>query len=381
MITGSLLLMYLFGLTLGTIAGFVMHRSDYCVAGMFRDFFMFRQSFLLRNLALQMILTVFLFEAARLTGLLPLYPFPLLAQPSLANLIGGVFFGIGMVLAGGCVVGTLYKLGGGNVLSLVAFIGLILGSGLYAEIHPWWSKIIFKTTFLVPNRTIPQLLGISPTVVALAVIGASFPVLYSWYRQKLLLRPFPLAGYLQPWKAAVVLAVIGLCSYVLFGMPLGITTSYAKIAAMIEKSLIPEHLAATVFFQGKPLQVVNPLSSIQMEGWNGPQFDYIWAIQFPIIAGVVIGSWFSSLLLRGFHPHWQVPQYQYLLTLSGGIILGMSSRMAPGCNVWHLMGGLPIFAISSLLFTAGMIPGAWLGGKIISAIILKKSQPTGACHD
>jgi uncharacterized membrane protein YedE/YeeE len=377
MVTGSLLLMYLLGLALGATAGFVMHRSDYCVAGMFRDFFLFRKTFLLRALALQLLLTVLLFEAARLAGLLPLFPFPLLAPPSLANIIGGLLFGTGMVLAGGCVVGTLYKLGGGSVLSLVACIGLIFGSGLYAEIHPWWTKVIQATTFQAPTRTIPQFLGISPTLLALAVTAASLPALYKWHRDKLLVRPFPLAGYLQPWKTAVVMALIGLCSYVLVGMPLGITTSYAKMAAMLERLVMPEHLAATMFFQSKPLEVVHPLSRTLLEGWNGPQFDYIWAIQFPVIAGVVLGSWASAMLLREFRPHWRIPPYQFLLTLLGGIILGLSSRMVPGCNVWHLMGGLPIFAISSLLFVAGMIPGAWLGGQIISAILLRQTQAAG----
>jgi uncharacterized membrane protein YedE/YeeE len=381
MVTGSLRLIYLIGLALGITAGFVMHRSDYCVAGMFRDFFLFRKTFLLRSLALQLLLTVVLFEAARLAGLLPLYPFPLLGQPSLANFIGGMLFGVGMVLAGGCVVGTLYKLGGGSVLSLVAFGGLILGSALYAEMHPWWAAVIRQTTFLAPNRTIPQLLNLSPTIPVLAVTAVCLPIFRSWHSKKLLVRPFPLAGYLQPWKTAVILALIGLGSYILVGMPLGVTTSYAKMAAMLEKIIMPEHLAATLFFQTKPFQVVHPFSNTLLEGWPGPQFDYLWAIQFPLIGGIVLGSAASALLRREFHPHWRIPAYQYLLALVGGTILGLSSRMSSGCNIWHLMGGLPIFAISSLLFTAGMIPGAWLGGKIIRAILLQQTRTNGTHYD
>ena len=41
-----------------------------------------------------------------------------------------------MVLAGGCVVGTLYKMGSGSVASAVAFVGLLAGSALYGEWHP-----------------------------------------------------------------------------------------------------------------------------------------------------------------------------------------------------------------------------------------------------
>lgn len=374
MITGSLLLLYLVGLALGVTAGFVMHRSDYCVSGMFHDLFLFRSTFLLRSLALQLLLTVVLFEAARLAGLLPLYPFPLLTPPSLGNLIGGLLFGFGMVLAGGCVVGTLYKLGSGSILSLVAFIGLIFGSGLYAEIHPWWVTIIKKTTIMAPSRTIPQLLGLSPTLLVLAVTVASLPLFYKWHRNKLLARPFPVADYLQPWKTAIILALIGFSSYVLIGMPLGITTSYAKMAAMLEKLVLPGHVAATMFFQSQPLRVVHPLSSTMLEGWAGPQLDHLWAIQFPLIAGIALGGAISAALRRELRPHWRIPPYQFLLALAGGTTLGLASRLSSGCNIWHLMGGLPIFALSSLLFTAGLLPGAWLGGKIVSSIVIKENR-------
>ena len=43
MLTGAPFFMYLGGLLLGLVAGFYMHRSDYCVVGMFRDLFLLRE--------------------------------------------------------------------------------------------------------------------------------------------------------------------------------------------------------------------------------------------------------------------------------------------------------------------------------------------------
>jgi hypothetical protein len=37
---------------LGSVAGYVMHRSDFCIAGMFRDLFLFRNTLMLRMLVL-----------------------------------------------------------------------------------------------------------------------------------------------------------------------------------------------------------------------------------------------------------------------------------------------------------------------------------------
>jgi len=69
------------GTILGLAAGFVMHRSDFCLAGTFRDLFLFRSLFKLRILLLLIITSMILFEFARLAGLL-IYPFPLLYSPS-----------------------------------------------------------------------------------------------------------------------------------------------------------------------------------------------------------------------------------------------------------------------------------------------------------
>jgi uncharacterized membrane protein YedE/YeeE len=142
-------------LVLGYLAGIIMHRSDYCLAGMFRDLFLFKRTFMLRTLVLLVVSSMILFEAARQIGILPLYPFPLLYSPTPANIVGGMLFGLGMVLAGGCVVGTLYKMGAGSILSTVTFAGLILGSFFYAEIHPGGRFI--RAPFF--TAMLPQILG------------------------------------------------------------------------------------------------------------------------------------------------------------------------------------------------------------------------------
>ena len=44
--------MALTSLVIGCAVGYVMHRSDFCMAGMFRDIFLFKRYFMLRILAL-----------------------------------------------------------------------------------------------------------------------------------------------------------------------------------------------------------------------------------------------------------------------------------------------------------------------------------------
>ncbi|MDD2542625.1 MAG: YeeE/YedE thiosulfate transporter family protein, partial [Desulfuromonadaceae bacterium] len=179
----TILFMLISGLLIGLVAGFIMHRSDFCIAGMFRDFFLFRSLLKLRTLLLLIISSMVLFELARYLGLLSLYPFPLIGSPSLTNVIGGFFFGIGMVLAGGCVVGTLYKMGAGSVLSAVAFAGLIIGSALYAEIYPWWVSIASATTLSRGNVTIPQILNLPPLLLISIITIIASVYFLRWHRQ------------------------------------------------------------------------------------------------------------------------------------------------------------------------------------------------------
>ena len=97
-------------------------------------------------------------------------------------------------------------------------------------------------------------------------------------------------------------------------------------------------------------------------------------MSWSLILGIVLGSAASALLLKEFKIYWWLPAKQFMITLGGGTLLGLAARMVPGCNVWHLMGGLPIFAMQSILFLAGILPGAWAGGVILSRLLRSKSK-------
>lgn len=363
--------MLICGSLLGLAAGFIMHRADFCLAGMFRDLFLFKAVFKLRILLVLIVSSTLLFEAARLANIIKLYPFPLFGSPSLTAPLGGLIFGIGMVLAGGCVVGSLYKTGSGSIPSLVAVIGLVAGSALFAEFFPWWRSITAAATVLKGKITLAQVLGVPPFLPIVVVIVITIPLFISWYRRGDLVRPTYTEGSLQPWIAALLLTLIGLVSVIAIGMPLGITTSYAKAAAFTEAAFYPEHYAGVKFFQTTPLQYKQPITGELLRGGPGKELDAIALIQFPLIFGIVAGSALSTMLLGEFRIRWRLPLRQYLSVAVGGVLMGVASRMAAGCNVWHLLGGLPILSIQSILFASGLFPGAWLGARLITRFIIR----------
>lgn len=357
-------------LLLGMAAGFVMHRADFCMAGAFRDLFLFRRRTLLYALALVVVCLVPLFEVSRGLGLIR-YPFPLFGPPSWSNLLGGLLFGIGMVLAGGCVVGSLYRLGGGSTLAATTVLGLIAGSLLYMELDAWWIGVARGLSLGTRAVTVPQLLGLPPWLTSLVVVSLIAPFIIRWWRQGLLRVSFGPQGYLQPWQAGLLLAVIAFLSTVVAGIPLGVTTSYAKLGGYLLLPFVPDHLAALGFCQRQGLQFTHPLFGITLVGGGAPRLDGIALIQFPLMVGLVAGGALSAVRLGELRCYFKAPLRQYLSALCGGLIMGLASRLAPACNIWHLTGGLPILALQSILFILGLLPGAWIGTQLLTKLVLR----------
>ena len=352
-------------LVIGLAAGFLMHRSDFCLAGAFRDVFLFKSFKRIRPLVLLITLSALLFELCRFLGFLPTYPFPWFASPAGVNIFGGVVFGIGMVLAGGCVVGVLYKIGSGNLMALMAFLGLLAGSALYAEIHTWWIPLAQKTSFSTAAITLSQVLNLPPPVPILALVALGGLFCWQWRQAGLWTNCNLAEGYIPLWLTGIGLSVLGVLTVLLSGVPMGVTTSYAKGAAILEAWIIPNHLANLSYFAAVPVRYALPIDGVLRSGGAGPHFDILAITQVPLILGIVGGAWLSAQLLGEFRVTWKLPFNQVIMVFAGGVIMALGSRMSPGCNVWHLWGGLPLLTMESLLFVAGLIPGAWLGGKVL----------------
>ena len=361
----SIILTMTLGLLLGMAAGGIMQRSDFCMTAAFRDFYLFRSVTMLAALLILVTASAVLFELVRLLTGAESFALVAYGVPTLVTLLGGTLFGVGMVLAGGCVVGILYRLGAGSRLSLWGLFGLIGGSALYAEMHPFWAGLK-KGGVLAPHSvTLPQWLGLPSWSFVLALVLVTGILLW---RRPQAFAPLPgwreIDGYIPPSFAALALAGVGTLSVILYGKPLGVTTSYAKFAAHFEQLLIPGHLAATPFFQMQS-PIVFPYVPETLIAGPGPTFDGIAVMQYPLIIGIILGSAVSAWQLGEWRWSAAANWRQTSSVLLGGLLMGLAARLATGCNIWHLWGGLPIFSVQSGLFLLGLFPGAWLGGRLL----------------
>lgn len=103
----------------GFAIGFVMHRSRFCVARAIREPFMTGEGEMTKGVILALAIGILLSSLIFQAGLVD----PYLGIPPrfwLGSLLGGLLFGFGMVFAGGCGTGSLWRMGEGHLKLWVA---------------------------------------------------------------------------------------------------------------------------------------------------------------------------------------------------------------------------------------------------------------------
>jgi|UPI000694F78A uncharacterized membrane protein YedE/YeeE len=359
---------FFFYLGLGMIIGTALYRSDFCMAGILRDVFLFKDYERLRHLFLAVILTLLFFTLLRTFDLAPANNFSAGHKSFLLGSVGGVVFGFGMVLAGGCVFGTLYKMAAGNLTYLLAFVGLVAGSLLYAELHPWLRSIPANEPWHGELNLLeqwPGFVGASSWILVGILL-----VLFIWWRRqgKWTVAAAP-EGYMQPWLTAVLLAAANLAAYAVSGLPVSISTMYAKLGAWLESLVAPVHVATLDYFS-RPSFVVD-IGSATFPVGGGPQLDFYAFTEGGLMLGVLAGAFLNALWLKEFRLSGWPPPRQAASALVGGVFMALGARMGNGCNIKHLLGGVPLLSLHSMLFVCGMLLGAWLGAQVLPRIILR----------
>ena len=96
-------------------------------------------------------------------------------------IISGVVFGVGMVLAGGCASGSLYKVGEGNMTSLLAVIvGLCLGQAIFVDVGGVFNNLMPQSWVDSANQTQAAILNGSGINIPLNSWFDHYLVGYVW---------------------------------------------------------------------------------------------------------------------------------------------------------------------------------------------------------
>jgi uncharacterized membrane protein YedE/YeeE len=105
-----------------------------------------------------------------------------------ANILGGLMFGFGVAIAGGCIMGATYQAGEGMVGSMLALVGIAVGAAATLDypLAPFRNMLQAATKIQINDLspTIPLELHVSPWFIIIPVVIVLVFFAQSRYRQE-----------------------------------------------------------------------------------------------------------------------------------------------------------------------------------------------------
>ncbi|MBI2935672.1 MAG: YeeE/YedE family protein, partial [Chloroflexi bacterium] len=365
---------------LGMAFGFALQRSRFCFASAFRDLFLFRQTRVMKGILAGLAVATVGFAIVMygttpraLVGLFP--PEAHILPVGLSTALGGLLFGFGMVLAGGCVSGSLYRMAEGYLGSWVAFVGVLIGLGLLSQTWNWWWRTIisYEPVFWMPSSF--NLGYGSAVVLTLVGLGLVFLFLLWWESrsspgvpptahreepQNTVSEKLAYLGrvvFVRGWPVIVGGVVLGGINVLMFTsfMPLGVTGELMRWSNGL------------MSFGGFPAPPAAGLSDIGgcagRAGAGG-----LLAPTFAIDIGLFVGALAAALLANEFRVRVPRSATRYLQSLGGGVFMGYGSGLAIGCTIGAFFSSIPSLSVSGWFFALALAGGAFLGVQAIKRL-------------
>ena len=365
---------------LAIAAGFTLQRSRFCFASAFRDLFLFGSSRMMKGILVGLAIATIGF-AINMYSKVPFPGFGVLPGEAnilpvgLSTIVGGLLFGFGMVLSGGCVSGSLYRMAEGYVASWVSVGGILIGLGFLSQTWNWWWQASISRE---PTVWIPSKFGLGyggAVILTLCGLLIAF-LLFLWWesRSGLSVPDIPRkkelddtlgqklsilwrSVFVRGWPAVVgggVLGVIGVLMYMVH-MPWGVTGELARFSNTIMSTLN--------FAPPEPLGLSDLGGCSGLSGTTG-LFTHSFAVTVGVLPGALVGALFSSEFKLRFPRNAK----RYVQALGGGIIMGYGAGLAIGCTVGAFFSSIPSLSISGWLFALALSGGAFLGVQVIKRI-------------
>ena len=253
--------------------------------------------------------------------------------------MGGLVFGVGMVLAAGCASGTTYRVGEGMMGSVFAAVGLttgalMTGSGILLDVKKYLQSVTVGTKLTLFGEFDAVITPILMLIVGIIGIALMF---YFWAWPALKKRKgeplikfdrFVEATFKKAypwWVTGILIGLILTAGFVASNGVVGITGGWMNISTYLTTS------------------------SVTAVNWAGF-----------IIFGVIIGSFVSAIIAKEFK--FRVPKegFTLLKQFFGGILMGFGAVTAMGCNITNILGGVPQLSLHSIIVGACIMGGCWI---------------------
>ena len=309
------------GLGVGAAVGALMSSQTVCMNAGFRRAVFERRPEILRifavAIAAQLLLIpvlialdVELFSSSTALPAIGLFP--------VAQVVGGLLFGAGMALAGGCITGILWKSGAGSIATAIAIGGFIVGELLIRGPFERLAVDLDDASSGADEQTLYDLLGVDYVPLALA-LGALMLLLLRRSSQTVV-------------RTGLLLGALGTIAWVVAGWA---DYTYG------------------LGFVGVPSNIGDSLDAGDAGLLGFATF---------LAAGVIAGA---AATVRG--PIRLPDASRSLRAAGGGLAMGIGGTLAHGCNIGNGLTGIPLLSLGSLLAITMMAVGALLTWKFVLA--------------
>jgi len=160
----------------GLAFGFIIQRTRFCFVRGFREPFMTGESQVPRAIAISIIVSALGFAALKWSGLRGENVYVPQAF-WFGGLVGGVIFGIGMVVAGGCGSGSVWRAGEGHIKLMLAVIFFALSTSLFKA----WIRSSDSLNSLMGYRIfLPDFLTYKWSLILIIAIMLAYYIVTAW---------------------------------------------------------------------------------------------------------------------------------------------------------------------------------------------------------
>lgn len=322
----------------GTSLGYAFERGDMCFHSTLRGLFRTPKELdLFRAYIVTMLVATPLVYGMQALGWIDPWIPPFSWQ---ANLLGGLIFGVGMVIASSCITGFFYKLGHGMLGILVGLLTWALGDILvFLGPLSGLRETLTATPLMIAGEapTISNLLG-SMSGIVILVFGLA-ALFWLWRAPN---RTRQTRGKLWGW------------------LPLGITVGLIiSISWLLAKagnsnypfgtSYVPTQIYLTLF-KGEELSPWIPIT----------------------LASLILGAFIAAKTSGGLWIRGETPR-RYLELGTGGFLMGVGAAFAGGCNLGHALVGVPLLSVGSIATLFAMVAGVFIAHQAANFLSDKKS--------
>lgn len=344
------------GFAIAFLFGAIANRTNFCTMGAVSDVVNMGHWGRIRMWGLAIAVAVLASGALSLTGQVDLSK--AVAQrpslPWLSLLVGGLVFGVGMTLAGGCANKNLVRLGGGSLRSLVVLV--FTGIASYMTLKGLFGQ--WRASFLDPvaidlaasgwkdgslGTALTRLAGLDARTAQIAAIAMVALALLVFVLKDKRFR----GNRMQVWGGAALGLLVAAGWYVSGHLGFGEN---------------PETLETV--FHGTNTRALESLSFVAPLAF-GLELLMLWTdkslhltMGIASALGVVAGSAVVALATKSFR--WEgFANFDDLRNqLIGAMLMGFGGVTALGCTVGQGLSGVSTLAIGSFIALAGILAGS-----------------------